>query len=69
MRSFYQRQRRDDAFDVFYESTVAQAQALQIGDPKLPRHRKPPKRFGGSERHIFSKPKECFSSTIQYYVN
>ena len=41
MRVFYQRQRQDDAFDVFYESTVAQAQALQIGDPKLPRHRKP----------------------------
>ena len=36
-KSFYQRQRHDDAFDTLYENTVAQAQTLQIGEPKLPR--------------------------------
>ena len=65
-RAFYQRQRQDDAFDTFYESTVAQAQILKIGEPKLPRYRKPPKRFGGSEPHNFSKPKEFFRQ--QYFA-
>ena len=65
-RAFYQRQRQDDAFDTFYENTVAQAQTLPIGEPKLPRYRKPPKRFGGSEPHKFSKPKEFFRQ--QYFA-
>ena len=65
-RAFYQRQRQDDAFDTFYENTVAQAQTLQIGEPKLPKYRKPPKRFGGSEPHMFSKPKEFFRQ--QYFA-
>ena len=38
-RSFYQRQRQDDAFNKFYESVVKNAQALQIGEPMLPRYR------------------------------
>ena len=65
-RAFYHRQRQDDAFDTFYENTVAQAQTLQIGEPKLPRYRKPPKQFGGSEPHKFSKPKEFLRQ--QYFA-
>ena len=65
-KSFYQRQRHDDAFDTLYENTVAQAQTLQIGEPKLPRYRELPKWFGGSESHKFSKPKEFFSQ--QYFA-
>ena len=49
-----------------YENTVAQAQTLQIGEPKLRRYRKPPKQFGGSEPHKFSKPKEFLHQ--QYFA-
>ena len=38
-RSFYQRQRQDDAFNKFYESVVKNAQDLQIGEPMLPMYR------------------------------
>ena len=31
--SFYQRPRQDNAFNIFYESVVKNAQALQIGEP------------------------------------
>lgn len=48
-RAFYQRQREDRAFDEFYANIVAEASSLQIGEPKLPRHRKPLKRYGGSD--------------------
>ena len=35
-RAFYQRQRKDTAFNAFFEIVVAEAQRLQIGEPKLP---------------------------------
>jgi len=59
-RAFYQRQRSDEAFDEFYERVVTQAKDLEIGEPKLPRYRKPPKRFGGSDPHQFDEPKRYF---------
>ena len=46
-------------------SVVAQASDLEIGEPKLPRYRKPPKRFGGSDPHQFDEPKMCFRQ--KYY--
>ena len=65
-RSFYQRQRSDEAFDQFYECVVAQASNLEISEPKLPRYRKPPKRFGGSDPHQFDEPKRYFQQ--KYYT-
>ena len=65
-RAFYERQRSDSAFDKFFDSAVAQANDLEIGEPKLPRYRKPPKRFGGSDPHVFAhQPKEYFRQ--KYY--
>ena len=46
-QSFYKRQRQDDTFEKFFESTVTDAQALNIGQPVIPRSRRLPKRFGG----------------------
>ena len=64
-RAFYERQRSDGAFGKFFDSAVAQASYLEIGEPKLPRYRKPPKRFGGSDPHVFAQPKEYFRQ--KYY--
>ena len=46
-------------------SVVAQASDLEIGEPKLPRYCKPPKRFGGSDPHQFDEPKRYFGQ--KYY--
>ena len=59
-RAFYLRQREDKAFDEFYAGVVAQANSLQIGEPKLPRYHTPPKRFGGADAHQFDEPKKYF---------
>lgn len=59
-RAFYQRQLSEKAFDEFYDSVVFQAKDLEIGEPKLPRYLKPPKRFGGSDPHHFDEPKRYF---------
>ena len=59
-RAFYLRQREDKAFDEFYDGVVAQANSLQIGEPKLPRYRTPPRRFGGADAHQFDEPKKYF---------
>ena len=61
-RAFYERQRSDSAFDKFFNSAVAQA---NDGEPKLPQYRKPPKRLGGSDPHVFTQPKEYFRQ--KYY--
>ena len=60
-RSFYQRQRQDDAFNKFYESVVKNAQALQIGEPMLPRYRRAPLRYDdGSPQYTFSDPRSFY---------
>lgn len=59
-RAFYQRQREDKNFDQFYETTVALGTKLKISEPKLPRYRKIPAKFGGSQPHQFSSPKSMF---------
>ena len=60
-QSFYKCQRQDEAFDYFFESTVKLAQELNIGEPKLPRYRRPPQRLDdGNQPHIFLEPKEFF---------
>ena len=46
--TFYQRQRPDEDFDYFFNSTVSHAQTLNIGMPRLPRYKKPPKRYSDS---------------------
>ena len=44
-QAFYQRQRQDDAFNVFYDSVMKGAEELEIGEPVLPRYRKAPWRY------------------------
>lgn len=67
-QSFYKRQRKVEAFDKFYQATVALGETLQIGSPKLPRYRKPPQRFNdGSQPHQFSEPKDYFRQ--QYFAS
>ena len=66
-QAFYRRQRQEDVFDKFYQNTVALAEALQIGNPTLPRYRKPPRRLdAGSQPHRFSEPKDFFRQ--QYFA-
>ena len=60
-RSFYQRQRQDDAFNKFYESVVKNAQDLRIGEPMLPRYRRAPLRYdNGSPQYTFTDPRSIY---------
>ena len=63
--TFYQCQRQDEAFNRFFDSTVALAQTLNIGQPNLPRYRKPPRRYSNGTPHRFLVPKDYFRS--QYF--
>ena len=64
-RTFYQRQRQDEAFDRFFDSTVSHAQTLNIGTPRLPRYKKPPKRYSDSEPRRFTEARDYFR--LQYF--
>ena len=66
IKRFYKRIRRDEEFDRFFDSTVAQSKSLRISEPKLPRYRKAPRRFDeGSQPHKFSTAKDYFR--CQYF--
>ena len=60
-KSFYERQRNDQAFKSYYDKAVRTAQELQIEEPKLPRYRRAPRRLDqGSRPHQFATPMEYF---------
>lgn len=59
-QSFYQCQRQDGYFEKFFESTITNARALNIGELVLPRFRSPPQRFNGNMQHEFCDPRELF---------
>ena len=60
-KSFYKRQRTENAFQSFYDDVVTTAQKLKIGEPQLPRYRRVPRRLDdGSQPHRYSTPKEYF---------
>ena len=55
--AFYMRQRTHEAFNRIYNSVVETAKHLVIGEPQLPRNRRPPARIdAGSHPHRFSSP-------------
>ena len=58
---FYRRQRTDEAFNTFYDSEVETAEELVVGEPRLPRSRRPPARMD------YSRHPHCFSSPCDYY--
>jgi len=59
--AFYRRQRRDEAFNLFYDGVVKVAEDLAIGQPQLPRYRRPPARKDdGSRPHHFSIPRDYY---------
>ena len=64
-RTFYQRQRQDEAFDLFFDDTVSHAQTLNIGMPRLPRYKKPPKRYSDGEPHRFTEARDYIR--LQYF--
>ena len=65
-KSFYRRQRTDEAFNHFYDDVVKCGEDLNIGSPRLPRYRRaPPRLDDGSLPHQFSTPKEYFRQ--QYF--
>ena len=65
-QSFYKHQRLDDdTFERYFETTVNDTRVLNIGEPVLPRFRRPPKRFDGDTQHEFCNPKKFFR--IQYF--
>eukprot|EP00731_Ephydatia_muelleri_P006208 Em0003g456a len=60
-RAFYQRQRQDDAFNVFYDSVLKGAKELEIGEPLLPRYCKAPQRYDDGAPHVqFSDPRSFY---------
>ncbi|KAI8511315.1 zinc finger, MYM-type [Branchiostoma belcheri] len=61
LKSFFQRQRTDGAFESFYNATVNVARELDIGQPTLPRHRRQPKRLDdGSNPYRHNAPKDLY---------
>ena len=65
-KSFYRRQRQDQAFNTFYDGVVKTSQDLKIDPPCLPRYRRVPARLDdGSLPHRFSTPRDYFRN--QYY--
>ena len=63
---YLNRQRSDDAFNLFYDLVLQEAAEKGLQQPTLPRQRKIPRRIdNGSENHIFSSPKEFFH--CQYF--
>ena len=60
-KSFYERQRNDQAFKSCHDKAVHKALELQIGEPILPRYRRAPRRIDeGSTPHRFTTPVEYF---------
>ena len=60
-KSFYKRQRKEEAFNQFYDRTTKSASSLKIGLPSLPRYRRAPRRLDeGTSPHQFSTPKDYF---------
>ena len=60
-KAFYQRQRQDDAFNVFYDSVVKGAEELEIGELVLQRYRKAPRRYDDGAPHVqFSDPRSFY---------
>ena len=58
--AFYRRQRSDKEFKRFYDD-VEEAQQLAIGEPQLPRYRRPAARIdSGSHPHCFSSPRDYY---------
>ena len=55
--------RQDDAFNKFYESVVKNAQALQIGEPMLPRYRRAPLRYDERITSAFQYCSPCRGMT------
>ena len=67
-RAFYQRQRQDDAFNVFYDSVLKGAKELEIGEPVLPRYRKAPQRYDDGAPHVqFSDPRSFYRQKYMYF--
>ena len=65
-KSFYRRQRTNEAFNHFYDDVVKCGEDLNIDSPRLPRYRRaPPRLDDGSLPHQFSTPKEYFRQ--QYF--
>ena len=59
--AFYRRQRSDEEFKRFYNDVVEEAQQLAIGEPQLPRYRRPAARIdSGSHPHCFSSPRDYY---------
>ena len=58
---FYRRQRSDGAFNLMYDGVVKTAEELRIGQPQLPRYRRPPARLDdGSHPHCFASPRDYY---------
>ncbi len=61
LKSFFQRQRNEEAYSALYDATEAIAADLEINPPELPRYRRQPRRLDdGSAPHRFTLPKEYF---------
>ena len=56
-----ERLRSDTEFSLFWDSATSRACELQLPEPRLPRTRRPPRRYdAGSDPCIFSSPKEYY---------
>ena len=60
---FYRRQRTDEAFGLFYDGVVQNAEDLTVGSPRLPRYRRAPARIDdGTSPHRFASPRDYYRS-------
>ena len=67
---YLNRQRSDDAFNLFYDLVLQEAAEKGLQQPTLPRQRKIPRRIdNGGENHIFSSPKEfSIVNTLKFWM-
>ena len=60
-KDFYDRQRKEESFNCFYDKVVKTGQDLKIDPPRLPCYRRAPVRNeDGSFPHRYSSPREYF---------
>ena len=62
LHSYYQRLLESERFQEFFKRTQTEAQSLKIGDPTLPRYRRPPALLEKESPQKFTLP-------VDYYRN
>ena len=65
-----QHMRSDHQFALFWERTTTNAKTSGVEEPKLPRHRKPPRRIdSGADSTMYNEPVDYFRSIYCHFID